>query len=319
MTWMRQRFPHRRWRDVCRGFLPVAIFAAVAGSGCGDDDAGIIGDEQTAIPANQQVRNRIASRAPAASLGHRGTGPTRAGHPFPENALVSFRQAVAEGADGVELDVELTSDLKLIIMHDDTLDRTTTCTGCVNAMTFAAARQCRLLSGEGEPTAEAPPTLEEVYAALPPDVLVNVELKVFGARCLTPETGAEALARAAVDEVRRLGGAHRTLFSSFGDTAAAAVKAADAALYAALLVTGLKSRDVDLAVQLGLDAIHPGGPFPFVQISPDLMHNALTRGLQVNVWTVDTAEAMHQVIDTGATAIITDEPAVLAAVLAARR
>ena len=270
-------------------------------------------------PAHEQVRNRIASRAPAASLAHRGTGPTRAGRPFPENALGAFRAGMAAGADGVELDVEFTSDLKLVVMHDDTLDRTTTCTGCVNAMTFAAVRQCRLLDGEGRATAEFPPTLEEVYALLPGEALVNVELKVFSARCRTPETGPEALARAAVAEVQRLGVTHRTLFSSFDSTAAAAIKAADPTLYAALLVTGLRSRDIDLAVQLGLDAIHPGGPFPFLQLSADLMHDALARGLQVNVWTVDDADSMHEVLDKGATAIITDEPAVLASVLAARR
>lgn len=291
-----------------RILLPIA--AAALAAGCGDADS--------ARPADDVVRERIAARAPSANLGHRGMGLTRPANPFPENSLPAFRAAMASGADGIELDVELTSDGELIVMHDDTLDRTTDCTGCVSAYTFAAARACRLLDGDGVPTDERPPTLDEVYAALPDDALVNVELKVYGGDCATPTTGPEVLADTAVAQVRALGALDRTVFSSFDDTAAATVESGTPDAYSALLLEIGESTDptpsIALALDLGLDAIHP-----FLLIEEPGVAAGLAAGLQVNVWTVDGERAMNETIDKGASAIITDQPDVLAAVLAARR
>ncbi|HEY8514684.1 MAG TPA: glycerophosphodiester phosphodiesterase family protein [Candidatus Binatia bacterium] len=287
--------------------LALAALAVLAG-GCSDSDslsAGI-------------VRERIAALAPSANIGHRGTGHTRPGHPFPENSISSFLEAMRQGADGIELDVEITADGGLIVMHDDTLDRTTTCTGCVSAYTLDEVRACLLLDGDGQPTDEHPPTLAETYAALPPNALVNVELKVYGRDCLTPTTGAEALAQAAVTEVRALGVLDRSFFSSFDEHAAAAVKQIEPTAYSALLIDVASSLNpaekIALALELGLDAIHP-----FFIIDQESTQSALAAGLQANFWTVNTPEAMNESIDKGSTAIITDEPAILVEVLAERR
>jgi glycerophosphoryl diester phosphodiesterase len=71
---------------------------------------------------------------------------------------------------------------------------------------------------------------------------------------------------------------------------------------------------IALADALGLDAIHP-----FLLIEAPAVQRALDAGLQVNVWTVNGAATMNENIDKGATALITDQPDVLAAVLAERR
>ncbi len=264
------------------------------------------------------MRERIAALAPSANIGHRGTGVTRPGHPFPENSLSSFREAMRQGADGIELDVEITADGGLIVMHDDMLDRTTTCSGCVSAYTLGEARACLLLDGDGQPTDEHPPTLAETYAALPDDALVNVELKVYGAACLTETTGPRALAEAAVAEVRALRALDRTFFSSFDEDAAAAVLAVEPDAYSALLLDVAESiepeRSIALALELGLDAIHP-----FVVIEAPAVASARAADLQVNFWTVNMAPDMNESIDKGATAIITDQPGILAQVLAERR
>jgi len=198
----------------------------------------------------------------------------------------------------------------LIVMHDDTLDRTTDCTGCVSAMTFDEVRSCRLLDGEGQPTEERPPTLSEVYEAIGGDALINVELKVYGPPCLTETTGPEDLVPPVLEEVTRIGGAGRTLFSSFDEVAAALVKTEQPGYYSALLSLATGVDQVQTALLLDLDAIHP-----FLTVSADIVQVALDEGLQVNVWTVDTAEAMQIQIDKGSTAIITDEPGILADVL----
>ena len=284
--------------------VALLVFAWACGS---SDDQG----SNTGMTPNEAVREAIALLEPSAGLGHRGTGLTREGHPFPENSVSSFEAAMQEGADGIELDVEITMDGKLIIMHDDTVDRTTDCTGCVSELTFDQVRQCRLLDGEGNPTEEHPPTLAEAYAAAGETALVNVELKVYEPPCLTDTTGPEQLVPLALEEVAMIGAEDRTLFSSFDETAAELVKTERPGYYSALLSFVTGPDQVETALLLGLDAIHP-----FLSVSIDTVQDALDSGLQVNVWTVDGAEVMQDQIDKGSTGIITNEPAIFAELIA---
>ncbi len=270
---------------------------------CGDDDPTLT---ITARPANEVVRERLLQLAPAADLGHRGTGVNRDGHALAENSLASFAAAMRDDADGIELDVELTADGRLIIMHDDTLDRTTTCTGCVSAHSFAEARACRLINFAGIATDEPPPTLPEVYAVLPPDALVNVELKVYSASCATPSTGVAELARQTVAAIKALNATRRTIFSSFSEDAAAAVKHEDPTLYSAQLLSGVLATSIAHALERKLDAINP-----LFFVSAANVRKIFDAGMQVNVWTVDLPEDMRQNLDKGVSAIITDEPGLL--------
>lgn len=288
--------------------LALSLSAALAAaSGCGDAPG-------SSAPPNHVVREHIASLAPSANLAHRGTGPTRPASPFPENSLPAFVDGMEQGADGIETDVELTADGKLVLMHDDTLDRTTTCSGCVSAYTLAEVQACRLLDGDGEPTDDHPPTPAELYAVLPRTALVNIELKVYDTDCRTASTGPVDLARTTVAEVERLGATWRTLFSSFEEEAALAVKAVDPGLYSAQLLVAAPRDAIARAAELGLDAIHPLYGIPAADVG-----FALDLGLQVNVWTVNGVAAMNQSLDKRVTAIITDEPGVLVEVIAARR
>jgi glycerophosphoryl diester phosphodiesterase len=263
---------------------------------------------------------RIFNDRCSANIGYRGTGPTRAGHPFPENSLSSFLAAMNEGADGVELDAAITQDGKIVVMHDDTLDRTTNCTGCVSAMTLNEIQACRLLDGAGAPTEEPPPTLLEVYSAIGGNALINVELNVFEPPCLTDTTGREQLVPAVLEEVTRIGGEDRTIFSSLDAAASALVKTERPGYYSAIVSDVTGEAEVEQALALKQDAIHPGP-----SVSPDIVESALDQDLQVNVLVVDTAltdeqivKLMEEQIEKGSTAIISNEPAILADVLAAR-
>ena len=292
----------------------VALLCLCILAACGSDDGG----GGAVVPANLAVRERLADLAPVAVFAHRGMGPTRAGNPFPENSLAAFRAAFDQGTDALEMDSELTADGRLILMHDDTVDRTSECSGCVSALTFDAIRACRLLDGNGQPTDEVPPTLDEAYALQPDDALVNVELKVFGQGCLTPGHGPVDLATAMVAALRRLGVEHRTVVQSFDSEALASVKAQAPDIYTALLVSGLLARHITEAVEIHADAIQPGGPFPFVNLSPELLQAASDAGLQVIPWTVDDAESVNRLLDAGVDGIITDDPALVKQVVEAR-
>jgi len=269
-------------------------------------------------PAPGPVRARLQALAPAAVIGHRGAGKTRPDHPWPENSLASFLAAVRRGADGVELDVTLTRDERLVVLHDDTLERTTDGSGAVSRLLLEEVRRCRILDAAGRPTREPPPTLEEAFRCLPPHVLINVELKPPGSGRRAPGAGAALLARTAVREVIRLGGGARALFSSFDEEAAAAVKREAPSLYAGLLLTREASRSWEPALARaaahGLDAVHPHH-----WISAAGVEAARRAGLQVNVYTVNGRPRMRTVLDRGVTSIITDEPGLLRAVVQERR
>ena len=263
---------------------------------------------------------RIFNDRCSANIGYRGTGPTREGHPFPENSISSFLAAMKEGADGVQLDAAITQDGKIVAMHDDTLDRTTNCTGCVSAMTLNEIQACRLLDGAGAPTEEPPPSLLEVYSAVDGTALINLQLKVFEPPCLTDTTGPEQLVRTVLEEVTRIGGEGRTIFSSLDATAAALIKTERPGYYSAIVSDDTGEAEVEQALALKQDAIHPGP-----SVSGDIVRSARDADLQVNVLVVDTAnltdeqiaDLMEEQIAKGSTAIIADEPAILADVLAA--
>ncbi|WP_297550199.1 glycerophosphodiester phosphodiesterase family protein [Thermococcus sp.] len=99
-------------------------------------------------------------------LGHRGYMGK-----FPENSLLAFKKAIEAGADGVELDVWSTKDEKVIVMHDETIDRTSNMKGKQKEMTLEEIKKANIGMGERIPT------LEEVFEALPESALINVELK----------------------------------------------------------------------------------------------------------------------------------------------
>src|SRR5699024_1574474 len=108
-------------------------------------------------------------------IGHRGFASQ-----YPENSLVGFTKAAELGVDGIELDLHLTKDGEVVVMHDETIDRMTNGSGAIAEMTLAELDQFRLKNGVALTTSdERIPTLKDVFAALEPypHLLVNLEIK----------------------------------------------------------------------------------------------------------------------------------------------
>ena len=124
-------------------------------------------------------------------LGHRGYSAK-----YPENTLLSFQKAIDAGADGVELDVWLTSDGKVVVHHDENLKRTFGVDLKIKESQYNDLKDLRF---EGEKM----PLLEEVYEVLPENTLINVEIKD---RDAVPHT---------LRIVKKYGAMERTIFSSF--------------------------------------------------------------------------------------------------------
>ena len=127
----------------------------------------------------------------------------------PENTLSAFSAALDLGADGIELDVRLTSDERLAVFHDRCLDRTSNGSGPVNHHTLEAVQELDAGSWFGLGfKGEHPPTLDDVFESLPADFLINVEMKVI-------MKGMRLIAHQVAEVVRRHARWQSTLVASF--------------------------------------------------------------------------------------------------------
>ena len=131
----------------------------------------------------------------------------------PENTILAFKKALDLGADGIELDVRLTKDEKLVVFHDRRLERTSNGTGPVNHRTLDEVR--RLDAGtwfDSEFGGQRIPTLDDVFESLPADFLINVEMKVI-------MKGMRLIAHKVAEVVRRHARWDATLVASFNPIA----------------------------------------------------------------------------------------------------
>ena len=131
----------------------------------------------------------------------------------PENTLSAFQGALDAGADGIELDVRLTRDGKLVVFHDRKLDRTSNGHGLVDHYTLAHIRSLDVGSWFSHQfKGEAAPTLDQVFEALPNDYLINVEMKVI-------IKGMKLIAHRVAETIRRHQRWESTLVASFNPVA----------------------------------------------------------------------------------------------------
>jgi glycerophosphoryl diester phosphodiesterase len=233
-------------------------------------------------------------------LGHRGASAYA-----PENTLAAFRRALELGADGFELDVTLSADGVPVVIHDDTVDRTTDGNGAVAELSVARLKTLDAGRWRGPQFAgERLPTLEEVFTEFGAQAVINIELK----RDASP---ARELAAKVVSLIRahRLGS--RVVVSSFYYDNLRRVKQLDPALPVGLLYSPDEPWRVVRAVlrpEVRAEAHHPHF----------CMFNALTRrwyraaGRRVNVWTVNAEADLRRLIRLGVDGVITDRPDVAA-------
>jgi len=234
-------------------------------------------------------------------LGHRG-----ASGDAPENTLAAFRLALAQGADGVELDVRRCATGEVVVFHDADAARLTGKPAVIARTPLPELRALDVGGWKGPAfRGERIPTLAEVFQALP-GAFVNVELK-SGDRDL-------GLAAAAARVVEAAGAADRVIVSSFDYRLVMAFRLAAPRIPVGLLFD--EETPGRLATWLGIRllgaaAVHPGRRL----VTPAGMAAWRARGLAVNVWTVDDVEEARRLAALGAGALITNVPGRLRAAL----
>ena len=159
--------------------LSLCVLLAACGGGEGEDAGQAVSNTATNTPARNQTevaRLLDCARVEGVTLisAHRG-GP---GPGLPENSLAAIRHAAETGAAFAEIDLARTADGAIVLMHDDTLERTTTGTGRVDATYLGDLRRFRLVDPDGNETNEIVPTLDEAFAlALEAGIYLQLDLK----------------------------------------------------------------------------------------------------------------------------------------------
>jgi glycerophosphoryl diester phosphodiesterase len=218
-------------------------------------------------------------------IGHRGAAADA-----PENTLAAFALALEQGADGVELDVQLCAGGAPVIIHDATVDRTSNGTGRVADLSLA---ELRLLTIDND---HPIPTLDDLFATFGRRTLYNVELKTLG-------RGGDALAAAVARAIAAHNVAEQVLISSFSPfTLRAAHRHLPPAVPLALLRERRATRAAHALLRAAAD--HPHHPL----IDESLMAWARRRGLRVNAWTVDDPTEARRLLRLGVHGLITNRP-----------
>jgi glycerophosphoryl diester phosphodiesterase len=233
-------------------------------------------------------------------IAHRGASATA-----PENTLAAFILAGEQGADAIELDVDLTRDGHAVVLHDAAIDRTTDGHGRVADLTLDEIRRSDAGAWKAaEFKGERVPLLEEVFEAVGQRLLINVELKGIALRGAGLEERVAAL-------VAKHDLIDRVMLSSFNPFALRRAKRINSHLACGLIYAPdlpIFLRAAWLAPLIpGLNARHPHHS----QVNQAVVGQFHARGLAVNVWTVNQAGIARAMTQAGVDGLIGDDPVLI--------
>lgn len=217
----------------------------------------------------------------------------------PENTLPAFELAVNQKADGVELDVQLTKDGKIVVIHDEKIDRVTNQSGFVKDFTLRELKDfsCKNVFTEEEKIKI--PTLDEVFELLAPTGLtVNVELKTgifqyFG------------IEKKVLEIAKKWNMEEKVIYSSFYHSSILKIKELDNRASVGLLYSDGFLDVPEYTSKLGIKALHP--PI-WRAIEPNFIKECKEREIKLHVWYADEKEYMKFLVNHQIEAIITNYP-----------
>jgi glycerophosphoryl diester phosphodiesterase len=231
-------------------------------------------------------------------VGHRGYRAR-----YPENTLIGFEAAVAAGAAMIELDVMLSRDRRIIVIHDSVLDRTTNGRGNVADKSLAELKM--LDAGEWfDPqfAGQQVPELREVLDLIGRGVFINIELK---SNAYEPDHPADAIEKQVVELLTQKKLLESSLVSSFEAGFLEQIAAMPQAPAIAFISDAPADRDtIRMCRKLNIFSWHPN----FRIVTQDQVDQVHSAGLKVFPFTVNNRADAIKMLDTGVDGIITDEP-----------
>ncbi|KIL45100.1 glycerophosphodiester phosphodiesterase [Jeotgalibacillus soli] len=230
-------------------------------------------------------------------FGHRGAS----GH-FPENTLIAFQETRIAGANGIELDVQMSKDRQLIVMHDETIDRTTNGSGYIKDMTYEILKALDAGSWfHSSFSNEKIITLDEVLEWATGEgnhLTINIELK-------NDQIFYDGLEEAVLNLVQQYHLEDRVIISSFNPKSLQKVRSLHKTIDIGYLIEGKPPDTVEIAKQIGANAIHCQEVFALSEKG----QTARAEGLLLRVYTVNDTNAIERLKHAEVSVIMTDYPA----------
>lgn len=213
--------------------------------------------------------------------------------------MTAFAAAIDLGADGIELDVQLSRDGRVVVCHDETVDRVSDGTGLVAEHDFDALAALNFAARFPDHGAERIPLLGEVLDLLAPTELsLNIELKNSVIRY-------DRLEEKVVDAVVAHRMSDRVVLSSFNHRSLVHLARVAPQIRRGVLYSDDLADPWDYAVGIGVQAVHPSGLLLRGRDDVPRFHAA---GLSVRVWTLDEPGQVREAARLGVDAVITDDP-----------
>ena len=226
---------------------------------------------------------------------------------YPENTMLAFRKAIEAGAQGIELDVHFTKDKEVVIIHDETIDRTTDGKGEVESFTYDELCKFNAYGRfEGKYEFQKIPTLREYFELVKPvdGFLTNIELKTG----INEYPGIEKAVLKIIDE---FGLRDRIIISSFNHFSVKRFKEIAPDVKCGFLE---ESRIIDFgtyAKNYGVEFIHP----LYKCLTKDVFDEVYSNGIGINTWTVNDENAVRYLVKNNVNAVIGNYPDMVSRVL----
>jgi len=219
----------------------------------------------------------------------------------PENTLAAFKLALEQGADAIELDAKLSADDVVMVIHDQTVDRTTDGEGRVNQLPFSELKKLDAGSFfDPRFSDEKIPTLDEVFESVGKRIFINVELTNYG-------SSGDQLVPLVAELVKKHDLQDYVLFSSFDPANLVAMQEllprVPVGLLAPVGLKGIRNRSSEF-LRVSPRIIHPF----LLDVNACLIARERKRGRRVHVWTVNKPCSLRRMKRLGVDGVFTDDP-----------
>lgn len=218
---------------------------------------------------------------------------------YPENTMLAFKKAVEVGADGIELDVQLTKDGEVVIIHDETIDRTTNGEGEVSSYTYEEIRKFDAsFKFRGKYGINSIPTLKEYFEYIKDkNIVTNIELKTGVKEYLGIEDKVWNL-------IQEYNLQEKVIISSFNHYSILRMKNIAPNLKYGLLSETWIINAGKYTKEIGVQCYHPYFP----NMTREIVEEIKSHGIEINTFTVNKEKDIRDMIEKGIDIIIGNYP-----------